>query len=86
MKPVRTKINVPLIKEWIRHNDPYGKEKLAEKTFLSLSMVDKIIRYRYYRKMRPLSMQSLCQVLGVDQDTLFPKDTSKTSGYNKRYL
>lgn len=59
-----------IIDDWINANRPNGIGKLASDSFVSVYSLEKIRQGRV--PMSFLIRQSLCKVLGVKEDELFP--------------
>lgn len=74
---MRRKIAVGTIENWITENEPNGKEKLAIKSSLSLSIIDKILRSKYASEPNPSTMKALCRALDKSMDELFPPEKYK---------
>lgn len=62
------KLNTALMDAWIERNNPYGREKLAQRANRSVSFIDTIRRTR--KVPRSYNLESLAAAMGVRPDDL----------------
>jgi transcriptional regulator with XRE-family HTH domain len=70
------KINAALFKKWFVENKS-TVAKIAYKSNISASMVEKWLRDDYSHEVHPNTRQKMCKLTGFNEDDLFPDDGGK---------